>query len=201
MFNAGQQGVRQGPAPAIRDRTEGRGVQTFQRVLDRVVDLGMVFAEIAITLMMLHITAEVVLRQVFLQSLDAVPEIAAYYYMGGLVFFSLAYVTRGNGHISAEIFTAIMPPRPREILEGTISFALGVFMVLFAYQTFNEAVSMTNIGEVHQAATILLPKWPPRWFLPIGGALMALYAFLIAIKKLQGAAADGPDRLKSAAAD
>jgi TRAP-type C4-dicarboxylate transport system permease small subunit len=174
-------------------------VNAAQRVLDRFVDLGMIVAEVAIALMMLHITAEVVLRQIFLQSLDAVPEIAAYYYMSGVVFFSLAYVTRGNGHISAEVFTAIMPPRAREILEGVISLALGVFMVLFAYQTFNEAVSMTRIGEVHQAATILLPKWPPRWFLAVGGALMALYALLIAYKKLTGAAGDDPDQAKPAA--
>jgi TRAP-type C4-dicarboxylate transport system permease small subunit len=175
-------------------------VQPFQRVLDRVVDVGMVFAEVAITLMMLHITLEVVMRQVFLQSLDAVPEIVAYYYMGALVFFSLAYVTRANGHISAEIFTSALSARPREILEGVIAFALFLFMAVFAWQTLGEAVSMTRIGELHQAATIYLPKWPPRWFLPIGSGLMALYALLIAIQKFRGSTpASEPKKLKPAA--
>lgn len=175
-------------------------MQAFQRVLDRVVDLGMVIAEVAIALMMLHITAEVVLRLAFVHSLDAVPEISAYYYMSALVFFSLAYVTRANGHISAEIFTQAMTPRAREILEGAIALALGIFMTVFSWVTFNEAVAMTNIGEVHQAATVLLPKWPPRWFLPIGGGLMALYAFLIAIQKLCGSGEE-PGRLEPATVD
>jgi len=177
-------------------------VQAFQRVLDRVVDFGMVLAEVAITLMMLHITAEVLLRQFFLQSLDAVPEIVAYYYMGGLVFFSLAYVTRANGHISAEIFTQVMPARARELLEGFIALALCLFMAMFTWQTFMEAVTMTRIEEVHQAATMLVPKWPPRWFLPIGGGMMAIYALLIAIQKFRGSAlTDEPGAFKPAAHD
>jgi TRAP-type C4-dicarboxylate transport system permease small subunit len=169
-------------------------VQAFQRALDRVVDLGMVIAEVAIALMMLHITAEVVLRQIFLHSLDAVPEIVAYYYMAGLVFFSLAYVTRANGHISAEVFTQMLAPRSREILEACIAFALFGFMALFAWETWREAISMTRIGEIHQAATLYLPKWPPRWFLPVGSAVMALYALLIAVQKFRGEAAGGPAR-------
>ena len=175
-------------------------MQAFQRVLDRVVNFGMVLAEISIALMMLHITAEVLLRQIFLHSLDAVPEIVAYYYMAGLVFFALAYVTRANGHISAEIFTELLPPRAREILEGTVALALCLFMAVFTWQTFTEATTMTRIEEVHQAATMLLPKWPPRWFLPIGGGLMAIYALLIAIQKIRGSArGDQPQAWKPAA--
>jgi TRAP-type C4-dicarboxylate transport system permease small subunit len=167
-------------------------VQPIQRVLDRVTDLAMIVAEVLITLMMLHITAEVLMRWLFRASLDAVPEIVAYYYMAGLVFLALAYVTRSNSHISAEIFTQILSPRARELLEGVIALALCAFMAVVAWQTGIEAVSMTRIDEIHQAATMNLPKWPARWFLPIGSGLMALYALLMGINKLRGVSAPQP---------
>jgi TRAP-type C4-dicarboxylate transport system permease small subunit len=161
-------------------------VQAIERTLDRVIDLTMLVAEVLIALMMLHITAEVLMRWLFKRSLDAVPEIVAFYYMAGLIFLALAHVTRTNNHIAAEIFTQVLPPRAREILEGVIALALCAFMVIVTWQTAVEAVAMTSISEIHQAATMNLPKWPARWYLPIGSALMAVVALLIGIKKLRG---------------
>ena len=161
----------------------------IRRLLDRVIDGAMILAEIAITLMMAHITVELIVRWLFRYGLDAVPEIVAYYYMTALTFFALAYVTRGDGHISAEIFTQNLAPRAREILEGVIALALCIFMLVFTWQTVSEAISMTNAGETHQAARTMVPKWPARWYLPIGTAIMAAYALLLAVQKLSGGAA------------
>jgi TRAP-type C4-dicarboxylate transport system permease small subunit len=175
-------------------------VQALQRMLDRATDFAMLLAEVAIALMMLHITAEILMRWMFRTSLDAVPEIVGYYYMAALVFLALAHVTRTNNHIAAEIFTQNLTPRAREILEGIISLALCAFMVIVTWQTAREAISMTGFAEIHQAATVNLPKWPPRWFLPVGSALMALYALMIGINKLRGgSAAEGPREFKPAA--
>lgn len=158
-----------------------------QRGLDRVIDLAMIVAEVAIALMMVHITVEVFSRWIFLHSFDATVEIVMFYYMAGLTFLSLAFVTRADGHIAAEIFTDYMAPRPRAILEGVIALALGGYMLVFTWQTVGEAITMTHAGEIQQTATIQLPKWPTRWFLPFGGFLMALAAILIGIRKLTGA--------------
>jgi TRAP-type C4-dicarboxylate transport system permease small subunit len=175
-------------------------VQTIRQVLDRLTDLAMLVAEVAIALMMLHITAEVLMRWLFKHSLDAVPEIVAYYYMAGLIFFALAHVTRTNNHIAAEIFTQNLTLRARESLEGIIALAMCGFMTIIAWQTTTEAIAMTSASEIHQAATVNLPKWPARWFLPVGSALMALYSLLIAIDKLRGSSApEEPREFKPAA--
>jgi TRAP-type C4-dicarboxylate transport system permease small subunit len=61
---------------------------------------------------------------------------------------------------------------------------------------------MTSSGELHQGATLLLPKWPARWFLPFGSALMALSALTIAIGKLRGTpASTAPAEFKPMAHD
>jgi TRAP-type C4-dicarboxylate transport system permease small subunit len=83
-----------------------------------------------------------------------------------------------------------------------ISLALAAFMMIFAWQTLNEAMRMTTAGEIHQAATMILPKWPSRWLLPIGGFLMALTALMMGIRKLIGEPPPtGPAEFKIAAHD
>lgn len=158
----------------------------FRRALDRVIDAAMAVSEIAIVLMMLHVSAELLVRWIFRFGLDAVPEISAFYYMTASTFFALAYVTRGNGHISAQIFTEFLGGRPRQLLEGAILILLFLFMLLLTWQLTIEASRMTTTGEVHQAATIDVPKWPGRWFLAIGSALMAIYALAAGLRKLLG---------------
>jgi TRAP-type C4-dicarboxylate transport system permease small subunit len=158
----------------------------FGRLLDRAVDWAMVVAEVAITLMMLHITVEIGARLFFRIGLEGVNETVAFYYMIGLVFLSLAFVTRADGHIAAQIFTDRLPARAREVLEGIVSLALAAFMALLVWQSAREAYTMTLAGEVYQSGNVFLLKWPPRWALSIGAALMALYALLVGIRKLRG---------------
>jgi len=158
----------------------------LQKALDKVTDLAMLVAEVAIVLMMLHIAAELLVRWFFRGALEATNEIVTFYYMVACTYLPLAYVTRADGHISAQIFTDYMPARPREILEGVILLCLAAFMVIIVWATTIEAVVMTQVGETHQAATIYLAKWPARWYLPIGSGIMGLYALAMGLRKLMG---------------
>jgi TRAP-type C4-dicarboxylate transport system permease small subunit len=157
----------------------------YRRVLDRMTDAAMLAAELAIVLMMVHVTMELAVRWILRTGVAGTYEFVTYYYMVGCAYLPLAYVTRGDGHISAQIFTQALPERARAILEGIILIALGLFMLLVTWQTSVEAVSMTRVGEVYHAI-VSIPKWPARWLLPIGSALMAIYAFLMAVQRLSG---------------
>jgi TRAP-type C4-dicarboxylate transport system permease small subunit len=164
----------------------------FRRSLDRMIDAAMVVAELAIVLMMVHITAELLSRWILRYGLESVPEFVAYYYMTSVAFLSLAYVTRGNGHIAAEFFTELMSARHREVLEGVIALALGAFMLLLTWQLGREAVTMTLTAEVHQGVTMNLPKWPGRWIMTVGSAIMALGALSMSVQKLLGTGVQAP---------
>jgi TRAP-type C4-dicarboxylate transport system permease small subunit len=157
----------------------------YRRALDRMTDAAMLAAELAIVLMMVHVTMELAVRWFLRTGVAGTYEFVTYYYMVGCAYLPLAYVTRGDGHISAQIFTQALPERARAILEGIILIALGLFMLLVTWQTSVEAVSMTRVGEVYHAI-VSVPKWPARWFLPIGSVLMATYAFLLAAQRLSG---------------
>lgn len=176
-------------------------MQAFRRTLNRVVDGAMIVAEVAIVLMMVHITAELLSRWIFRQGLESVPEFVAFYYMTSVAFLSLAYVTRSDGHLAAEFFTEQLKPRHREILAGVIGIWLGLFMLLLTWQLTQEAVTMTATREVHQGVTFNLPKWPGRWIMAIGSAIMMAFSFAIGIQRLFGLAGDRPAGAKPASLD
>jgi TRAP-type C4-dicarboxylate transport system permease small subunit len=157
----------------------------YRRAIDRMTDLAMLAAEAAIVLMMLHVTMELAVRWLLRTGIAGTYEFVTYYYMVACAYLPLAYVTRGDGHISAQIFTQALPERARALLEAVILIALGLFMLLVTWQTSVEAVSMTRVGEVYHAI-VSVPKWPARWFLPIGSVLMALCAFLLAAGRFGG---------------
>ncbi|WP_167852733.1 TRAP transporter small permease [Pseudotabrizicola sediminis] len=160
--------------------------RVFRRALDAAISAAMAVAEIAMALMMLHVVLQIAMRGIFRISIDSVPEIVAFYYMAGMIFLSFAYVTREDGHISASLFTDMLPRRANELLQGLIFVVLAIGMGLFAWETLHEAIRMTRIGEFHQGASINLPKWPTRWFAPIGCGLMALSALVLALDKIVG---------------
>lgn len=158
----------------------------LRRLLDRVVIAAMAVAELAMLLMMLHVVLTIVLRYAFRIPLDSVPEITAFYYMAGMIFLGFAWVTRTDGHIAASLFTDRMPPRLAELLQGVILIVLAIASYVLARETWGEAVRMTRIGEFHQGASMNLPKWPTRWFAPVGFGLMGAVALVLALDKLVG---------------
>lgn len=155
----------------------------LNRFMARLTDLGMALAELCILLMMLHVVLEIASRRLFRTSLDSVPEIVAFYYMAGLVFFSLAYVTRADGHVSASLFTDLLPRRVQRPLQGVVLAILAATMAALAWEMTVQAVRMYQVGEFHQGAALNLPKWPTRWFGAIGAWLMAATALLLAIDR------------------
>jgi TRAP-type C4-dicarboxylate transport system permease small subunit len=169
-----------------RSSALGGAARGLVRILDGATDLGMILATIAITMMMVHIVLELAIRSIFYYGLDAVPEYVMFYYMPAATFFAFAYLTRTDGHIAAQFFTQFLSPRALKVLEGVIAFGLFIFMAVMTWQLAVEASTMTAIGEVHQGARTYVPKWPGRWFLTIGSAAMALYALVIAVRKVMG---------------
>ena len=185
-------------------RRPGRGrqaVTAFRRILDRVIDGAMIVSEVAIVLMMVHIAAELLSRWIFRHGLESVPEFVSIYYMTSVAFLSLAYVLRGNGHLAAEFFTEHMNPRYRELLEGAILLLLGAFMLVLTWQLVREAVTMTELQEVHQGVSFNLPKWPGRWIMAVGSAIMCVAAFAMSIQRLLGTAGNRPPEAKPMSLD
>lgn len=98
--------------------------------------------------------AQIVMRGVFNVPMSGAEELARYFLIS-LTFIAAAYVTREGGQIRMEEVQAMLPPRPRWILQLVIELAgLAMFGALFV-------AGMITIGNNlnNQTATLEMPFW------------------------------------------
>ena len=155
-------------------------MKDFERKLGYPADFLAWCAGLLIIVMMVHVAADVFGRLVLRAPIDGTIEWVAGYYMVAVVFFPLAYVSRGEGHILIELFTSKLPARARAALDCMAATLTFIYVGLMAWQTGMEAIEQTEGRETWETADDLITIWPSRWLLPIGCAMMAIYfAWLI----------------------
>ena len=145
-----------------------------EKVLRALIAAYGAIGAVAITLMMLHITADVVGKFVFSRPLPGTIPIVSQYYMVVAAFLPLALVERQTGHISVEILYTALPAGLRAIL--TI-FATALGAVVFAamsWASWGEAVKKYAIGSFSYEQGVKVAVWPSYFILPAGTALLTL---------------------------
>jgi TRAP-type C4-dicarboxylate transport system permease small subunit len=146
--------------------------------LEKPINL-MLWASLAAgTLMVLHVTVDVVGRYVFNRPLDGTTEIVAVYYMVMIAYAPWAWIAARDNHIVAGMFQNIGTPRFDFCIDIVVKIVTGFCVAVFTYQTTLQALSQTRAGEVWLAGTMYIPAWPSRWILPVSGGLMVLYLLL-----------------------
>jgi TRAP-type C4-dicarboxylate transport system permease small subunit len=154
----------------------------MKRVLDYAVNISPFVAVAATLVMMLHVTLDVALRNLFNAPLTGTLEVAAHYNMAMLSFLPLALIAREKGHIIVELFTGWMKPSRRKVLDGLIAIVTTVYVAVFAWEVFEDK---TRIRDAKEAGFGFLEVWPARWFVFVGFALMLVYAVYYMIDDLK----------------
>jgi TRAP-type C4-dicarboxylate transport system permease small subunit len=158
----------------------------LHRVVDRPGRALAWFGGIVTLLMMAHISADVIAREVFESPINGTLEITASFYMVALVFLPLAHVTLGEGHIVVELFTRNLTAPALRRLDGWIALLGLAYVGLMAVSGFEEALKRTRIRDTLETAGATFQVWPSRWLLPLGVGLMGLALLWLAIVNLQG---------------
>lgn len=161
----------------------------MERVLIGVSSQLNNMAMLVISLMMLHVTADVASKYLFNAPIEGTLETVSLYYMVAVVFFPLAYSTHEGGQIRVELFTRNLSPRRQLYLDGFVSVFGFLYMALFAWQTCEEAISRTRSSEVRETAVSMIAVWPSRWILPISFVVMGLYFLCKGIEDIRRARA------------
>ena len=143
-------------------------------ILDRSTDALTLLAGAVLILMMLHITADVLMRYFLAAPLLNTVEIVSTYYIVAIVFFPLAVVERMNAHIVVELLTQHLKPRVQERLIGGVALASALYFSAFTFRTWSDAYGKYEVGEV-LLGTSAITVWPTRFYLPIGCGLITLY--------------------------
>lgn len=155
------------------------------KVLERVSTFVAWIGGVALILMMLHISVEVVARYIFNSPLHGTVEIVSAYYMVAVVFLPLAMIERLNGHIVVELLTQHLPRRAQSILIGIVALVSASYFAVFAWQTWGDALKKYAVGE-QALGTVAITVWPTRFYLPIGCGLIVLVLVYKAIRLFAG---------------
>lgn len=140
----------------------------------------LVISAIFVVLMMLHVTADVLLRAVSEVGITGTLEVVSYYYMVCAIFLAFGYVELKNQHIRVDLFVQQMPRSAQVILYIVACLAGFVFFGLLAWQSMIDAIRATRSHETIMS-NFLFYVWPSRWALPIGfiGCLLAILCNLL----------------------
>ena len=141
---------------------------------------------LAAVLMMLHIAADVLAREVFESPINGTLEITASFYMVALVFLPLAHVTLGEGHIFVELFTRRLSAATNRRIDGWVALLGLIYVGLMTVGGFQEAVKRTLIRDTLETAGATFQVWPSRWIVPLGAGLMVVALLWIAGANLKG---------------
>lgn len=159
-------------------------MKTFERWLSRLTDFAAVIGGVAMVLMMLQVTLDVLGKYLLKQPVPATLEVVSSYYMVALVFLPLGFVTKHHEHIVVELFTQGLKPRTLSLFTGLSNVLAALYVYTLAWRGLDEALYMTDIMETWETATWDMHVWPSRWFVPIGCALMFCYMVIHAIDDL-----------------
>ncbi len=156
------------------------------RLLERAIGLTSIIGSIAVGLMMVHITADVVGKFVFFSPVPATITMVSNYYMVVVAFLPLALAERRNSHISVEVLTELFPARVQHHINGLTYVLSGAVFGLLAYRGFTDAFKKQDMGSfiMEQGTKVLI--WPGHYLLPIGAALMVLVLLFKFISYLSG---------------
>jgi TRAP-type C4-dicarboxylate transport system permease small subunit len=136
---------------------------------------------IALVVMMLHITAEIVLRSLFNVTIPGTIEFVSVYYMVVAVFTGLALVQLVNEQVIVEIFLQWLTERKLRLVDAFAGILTAGYGAFLAYGAWLEARSATRFGEMVPVRGFDLMTWPSRWVAVAALALMAAFALVQAV--------------------
>lgn len=143
-------------------------------IIDKItLYLGYV-AAVAVVLMMVHVTLDVVMENLFNRPLPATLIIVSNYYMPLVTFLPLAFVERLDNHVRVDVVTQFLPLGTQKHLFGWIFLLCFAICALLTYATWLEAVNKYQVGSFSLERGVGVPTWPARFAAPVAYGLLAV---------------------------
>lgn len=166
------------------------------RTGDGLVRAGFFVAKIAVAVMLLIITAEIVARGAFNTSLLVVNEFAGYMLLI-MTFFGAANSLRSGALLRIEFVLFSLPRRARAVADTLFDTAALVLVLIlfrhliaFTWSTWTRGMVAPTLSEI--------PLWIPQIFMPVGclvlivGLLLELRGSLVRVLGLGSGGGDRP---------
>jgi TRAP-type C4-dicarboxylate transport system permease small subunit len=164
-------------------------------VLAALSNFTLWLAALALVAMMVHVTADVVLKITLNWPVAGTLEIVSYIYMVACTFLPLAHLQASRSLIVVEFFTQKLDKWSLLKLETFIAPLSVAYLGTLAIVGAMRAYSKMDLGETQDATYFELPVWPMRWVFAAAlavTALVALHQFITDVRRVR--AGPGADR-------
>lgn len=141
-------------------------------MLERLTQTALNLAGIGLLLMMLLIVIDVAAKYIFNSPIPGVLELVAFYFMTMVVFLPLATAQKNHQHLVVDLFTRSLSRKATAVLNMLAGIISLVYLGLFVWGSFQQAVYMTSINQSAEILDQNLIIWPVLWVLPISIILM-----------------------------
>lgn len=133
---------------------------------------------VATIALMLHVVADIALRNLINQPIPATYEVVVNYYMVALAFIPLAWVEKSGAMVQVEVINGALSPVMLRISDALVALISAAIYASLAWFTWQVAIRNTGVGSFVTANQLRVPTWPAYWFPPVGFALAAMAALL-----------------------
>lgn len=148
--------------------------RTFERIAEVLLYLG----ALAITVMMLNISVDVMSRGILGEALPGTVELVSSWYMVGFAFLPLAHIQASRAQVKVELFTQNMAERWVAGFDAVAMLLSALYLAALSWTATEQALRYTRIGETWDAMFFEIHVWPTRWFIPAGCGIAAVIAAL-----------------------
>lgn len=138
-------------------------------------------AAAAVVLMMLHVSLDVVLLNVFSMSMNTTPEIVARYYMVAVAFLPLGWLTLRNQMIAVELLDFAISRPVRMVSDFVIYISAAGIYAVMTYANWLKAMREASSGSFVELVRFQMPVWHSYFIVPAGFALATLACVLMAL--------------------
>lgn len=142
------------------------------RLISRINGTATVFCGVIVMLLVLHVTAEVVMRYVFGMPLKGTIQFVSLYYMTAITFLPLGAVEERDSHVVVEVITNFLPHALVTVFSGIGLVLTAVVSVILAARAWEEAIGQYELGSFVMEGGFRLDTWPTYFFVSVGFALM-----------------------------
>ncbi|BCH35165.1 hypothetical protein MesoLjLc_70950 [Mesorhizobium sp. L-8-10] len=171
----------------------GRIAAAF-RLIDRMSAILAAAAAAALVLLVVNIAIDVVGRTLFQAPLVATLEMTSYWWMPGLTLLAFAYTEVRQDHIKVTILLDALPPRMRQIVEGSFGVLTILLLAALAWYTLADALQSAHIGQT-TPSTPPVAIWPFKFAAAAGIAMLCLQVAATTLRHFLGVLprTGGPD--------
>ena len=153
-------------------------MRLLSRTSDALLAALAVIGAIAILALMVHIMADVVLRNTLNRPVPATYEIVTNYYMVALAFVPLAWLERSGGMVNVEVIEPLLGPRALWLSDRIVAAISTAIYGMLAWVTFEASLKTFAAGTFVLAQSIPIPTWPAYFLPPLGFFLAALVTLI-----------------------